>query len=97
MSRHDFGIGLDESVVTSTYVINDNLPILYVSNEFDEEEGQIWQFHCGNNDYDMSKMLLVRLEDILIIDITIGEVSELPVNFVAKRDCVGGDWVFSKE
>ena len=32
----DFDISGDVVVVTSTYVVNDRLPILYVSHEFDE-------------------------------------------------------------
>ncbi|MFN7675096.1 hypothetical protein [Flavobacterium sp.] len=55
-------------VVTSTYIVNDGMPILYVSNEDDEEEGVIWQFHCGNGDYNMERMLLVKLETILNLD-----------------------------
>ncbi|WP_394257123.1 hypothetical protein [Vibrio harveyi] len=93
----DFDILGDAIVITSTYVVNDRLPILYVSHEFDEIEGVIWQFHAGNNDYDMSKMLLVNLNNILEMDISIHEVSSLPLNSIARRKSPEDSWIFSEE
>ncbi|WP_339386996.1 hypothetical protein [Vibrio caribbeanicus] len=87
----------DVVVVTSTYVINDGLPIIYVSHEFDEVEGVIWQFHAGNNDYDMDKMLLVSLNSVLEMDASINELSSLPLNYVARRKSIGDSWTFSEE
>ncbi|EJA3100965.1 hypothetical protein MWT34_000009 [Vibrio vulnificus] len=92
-----FDILGDVVVVTSTYVVNDRLPILYVSHEFDEVEGVIWQFHAGNNDYDMNKMLLVSLNSILEMDASINELSSLPLNSVARRKSIGDSWTFSEE
>jgi len=92
-----FDILGDVVVVTSTYVVNDRLPILYVSHEFDEVERVIWQFHAGNNDYDMNKMLLVSLNSILEMDASINELSSLPLNSVARRKSIGDSWTFSEE
>ncbi len=94
MSRFD--ISSDTAVVTSTYVVNDKMPILYVSHEYDDEDGPIWQFHCGNDVYGMDKMLLVSLEGILGVDKSIREVADLPMNFVARRQHVGDAWVYSE-
>lgn len=55
-------------VVTSTYIVKDGMPILSVSNEDDEEGGSMWQFHCGNGDYNMERMLLVKLDTLLNLD-----------------------------
>lgn len=92
MNEFVFGIPNDTAVVTSTYVVDGNMPILYVSHEYDEEEGDIWQFHCGNGDYDMNKMLLVSLGEILSFDRSLSELSDLPLNCVARREHVGGKW-----
>ncbi len=97
MNEQAFDISDDSVVVTSTYVVNEKMPILSVSHEFDEEDGSNWQFHCGNDDYDMSKMLLVSLENILNIDGSISRVSNLPVGYVARRKFIGDKWVYSKE
>lgn len=93
---NEFNISIDTPVVTSAYVVNENMPILYVSHEYDDEDGPIWQFHCGNEDYDVNKMLLVSLEGILGVDRFIKEVSGLPMNFVARRKYIGDAWVYSE-
>lgn len=97
MNDFMFGIPSNTAVVTSSYVVNDKLPVLYVSHEYDEEEGDIWQFHCGNDDYDMSKMLLISLGDILTIDSSLVELANLPVNSIAKRNSIDDQWVISSE
>ena len=63
-----YNLNKKTAVLTTTYVMQDGLPILYVSHDLDDEGGSIWQFHCGNGDYDMKKMLLVSLGSILNID-----------------------------
>jgi hypothetical protein len=91
-----FDISLNTAVVTSTYVIYEHMPVLFVSHEYDED-GDIWQFHCGNEDYDMSKMLLVSLGDVLTVDASLVEIANLPKNFVARRNYVGDKWICSPE
>jgi len=83
----------DTMVVTSSYVTVDRLPILYVSYEYDEEEGHIWQFHCGNGDYSMERMQLVRLDTILALDASLFAIGDLPSGFCATRTSVGMAWV----
>lgn len=97
MSEKNFSIPENAAVVTSTYVVKENMPVLYVSHQYDDEEGEIWQFHCGNGDYDMNKMLLVSLDQILDVDSSLTELSDLPVNFKATRRFIGDKWVYSAE
>jgi hypothetical protein len=97
IEESSFNISLDASVVTSTYVTKDLMPILYVSHEDDDEGGSLWQFHCGNDDYDMAKMQLVRLDTILSIDKTLIDVATLPKGYSAKRDSKDAKWKFYKE
>lgn len=93
----DFDISSDSVVVTSTYVVKGNMPILYVSHEIDEEGEPLWQFHCGNCDYDMEKMLLVSLNNILELDQSLSELAELPVGSVARRASENEGWEYFKE
>ena len=90
------GIYSESMVVTSTYVTNLKMPILDVSHAYDED-GHLWQFHCGNDDYDMEKMQLVRLDTVLALDPGIAEVGDLPVGFCARRMDVDSPWVRSEE
>lgn len=48
-----FAISEDEPVITSSYIVDDNQPVLYVSHDYDEESesGGAWQFHNGNGDF----------------------------------------------
>lgn len=87
----------DTSVVTSSYVTQDKLPILRVSHQDDEEGGDIWQFHCGNGDYDMSKMQLVRLSTILSIDSSVSTVLDIPIGYCAVRKSQSAEWEISEE
>lgn len=87
-----FNITKDTMVVTSSYVTEQRLPIVLVSHENDEEGGILWQFHCGNGDYSMERMQLVRLDTILAIDPRIAEVSHLEMGRSAKRLGLGKAW-----
>lgn len=93
----EFDIQNNTMVITSTFVLQNKMPILYVTHECDESEGVIWQFHCGNNDYDMSKMLLVRLETILGIDPTVSELAKMPVGCSATRKSQDCPWTISED
>ena len=96
MSHWPFDVSAESTVVTTTYVTNKVMPILYVSHE--EEDGEIvWQFHCGNGDYSPECLLLVRLETVLRLDRTLVDVADLPVGWAARRQSVGQPWEFVAE
>jgi len=88
-----FCISNESMVVTSSYVTKERLPILEVSHEDDEEGGSLWQFHCGNGDYSMEKMQLVRLDTVLALDPSVIEVSDLPLGFSARRSDQYSPWI----
>ena len=92
-----FNIPLDTAVISSSYIFNDMMPILYVTHDYDEEGGSDWQFHSGNGDYDMSKMMLVSLKNILDFDASITAVSDLPIGYYASRKFLGDPWVYVKQ
>ncbi len=83
-------------VVTSSFVTDQGMPILYVSHEDDEEGGSLWQFHCGNNDYSMEKMQLVRLGTILKLDASINDTAKMKKGMCAKRAGSNAPWTFQQ-
>ncbi|WP_428304049.1 hypothetical protein [Lacipirellula sp.] len=87
-----FPIPRDAMVVTSTFVIKEQMPILEVSHEDDEEGGGLWQFHCGNGDYSMSKMQLVRLDTILTMDPSVNQIADLEIGKTAHRKGLESPW-----
>jgi hypothetical protein len=95
MKRFDIEEGT--VVVTSNEVTKESRPILYVTHEFDDEEGIIWQFHSGSGDYSPEKLQLVRLGTILDIDPNITAVADLPIGEAAKRTSDSDPWVYYKE
>ena len=97
MSVDKFNIAIDTMVVTSSYITKDRMPILCVSHEEDEDEGSVWQFHCGNGDYSEDKIQLVRLSTILSLDPDVLSVSDLPSGFEAVRKSIHHDWSYRKE
>jgi hypothetical protein len=91
-----FPISMDTMVVTSTYVTEDQLPILYVSHEDDEGES-LWQFHCGNDDYSPKKIQLVRLDTILAFDSELIVLADLEKGYSARRKSPTDAWTFVRE
>jgi hypothetical protein len=93
---NEFNISDDTMVVTSSYVTREGRPILEVSHEDDEEGGSLWQFHCGNGDYSMERMELVRLDTILEMDPTVREVANLDMGQCARRSAINARWVVER-
>lgn len=89
--NNPFSIPLDTMVVTSDYVTNGRLPVLYVCRERDEVD-ETWQFHCGNGDYSMEHMQLVRLDTILRFDDKLLSLGQLPVGYCATRESIDAQW-----
>jgi len=84
---------LDRPVFTTTYVLKDNMPILFVTHDADGD----WQFHAANEGVDTTKAMLVSLQNILDHDETVNEVSDLPIGHYASRGAVGEPWNYAKQ
>lgn len=76
------------AVFTTVQVMNREMPILYVSH--DEDDGA-WQFHDGN-DVNINNAKVVTLGEIISIDISINQLSELPLGWIATRDTINDLW-----
>ena len=86
----------DESkvaVFTTTHVMKDGLPILYVSHDSDDGG---WQFHYGRP-VSTKEAMIVALEEVLEIDATIASLSNLPLGYCARRKDRRSAWRISKK
>jgi hypothetical protein len=79
--------------VTTKQVTGGTHPILYASRELDEDGEVTWQFLCLTVAFDMVDAQLVRLDTLLRLDPTLGELADLPVGSSATRDRAGASWV----
>jgi hypothetical protein len=84
--RWRFDVEPEAAVVTTVYVTKGGMPILLVTRELDDDEGSVWQFHCGNGDYRSEVLQLVRLDEILKLDPSVADVAALPIGFCARRN-----------
>ena len=86
----EFEENLDTPVYTSKYVVEYRKLISYISH--DEDDGA-WQFHASkelkNEDEELK---MVRLGDIISIDPTVQEMSDLPEGFFAVRESKEEGW-----
>ena len=82
-------------VVTTSYITENNLPILEVSVDDDEEGGELWQFHAGNDDYSMERLQLVKFETILRIDSSVKQIINMKIGSTAVRESQSDQWVVS--
>lgn len=96
-SEPDFGVPLNSAVVTTSYVTQEGLPILYVSHTADAEAGVVWLFHCGNGDSSARVLQLVGLGEILKLAPELTALADLPCGWHARRDSAQGEWVVEKE
>lgn len=87
-----FDLSDDSVVVTTSYVLEQGMPILDVIHE-EDEEGELWQFHCGNGDFSSEHLKLVRLDTIMSLDPSLLEIADLDIGMRATRSEIGGDWV----
>jgi hypothetical protein len=82
--------------VTTTYVVERAVPVLEVTHELDPEDGSsVWQFHCGNGDYDPGVLRLVSIQQILDLDASVEAALALPAGSEARRASPSAPWVIS--
>ena len=74
------------------HVYENSKPVLLVSHD---ENGD-WQFVCGR-DHDVNeKPRLVGIVHLLERDPSLNEIADLPINWAAERNAVGGEWLRTK-
>ena len=87
-----FELSDDNAVVTSAYVTEQQMPVLEVFHE-EDDDGPLWQFHCGNGDFSPLLLRLVRLDTIMRLDPTLLTISGLPAGMRAVRKDIESEWI----
>lgn len=82
---------LNTAVITTKYVLEDKSPILSV---FHYEDGY-WQFSGLEEDLLDEDFRVVALEEIINLDTSVLEVSDLPYGGEAHRDNINSPWVLN--
>jgi hypothetical protein len=80
-------VNLNQAVITSTYIIKEKLPILYVVHEDADE----WQFLGGQN-VEEKDIMLVSIQNIIDTDETITQILHLPLGSEAMRKDKKSEW-----
>lgn len=80
------------AAITCCHILNEGLPILYVSH--DEDDG-MWQFLCGKS-HDVSEARIVSLYSIFALDNSIEPLAKMPCGYVAERRSMESEWIIKK-
>jgi hypothetical protein len=79
---------LDTAVITTKYVLDNGSPILFV-NHYDDG---FWEFLGSEENLSDEDFKVVSLEEILNIDSSITEISDLPYERRAYRETKNDTW-----
>lgn len=85
----------DTAVITTVYVVRQQSPILFVAHF---EDGY-WQFSGAEGEeggLPDEDYLVLALEEVVALDGTVADVSDLPRGAAATRATKGGEWVISQ-
>ena len=89
-----FPDSLNTAVFTTKFVVHDRKEITYISHDF--EDGS-WEFYSDDNfDNYEDIVLILSLDEIIQLDISVLEVADLPLGFVATRKSKAEDWTITK-
>jgi hypothetical protein len=88
MNKLKFTDPINLAVITTCSVVKEHKPILSV---FHDSEDGGWQFHHEKEPIKENAMV-VSLNEIVEIDETINELSDLPIGWVAWRESFGKPW-----
>ena len=75
-------------VITTKDIILGLKPILLVSHDI--EDG-MWEF-LDSEELDKNEACIVSLDEILKIDDSLRVLHELPLGWIAYRNCIGDSW-----
>jgi hypothetical protein len=83
-----------ESENTATFVCEHVFkrenPIHYVSHDAEDSS---WQFLCGSEGHDVSKVKVISLKQVTEIDPSINELYEMPLGYGAERETTKNKWI----
>ena len=81
------------ATIICCHVIEDAVPILYVSH--DEDDG-MWQFLCGKEGNETEEGRIVSLKYVFDLDNSIAALRDMPCGYYAERNTQNDDWIVMK-
>ena len=85
--RNKFKESKNQAVFTCLHIIEENKPILYVKHDDDGD----WQFLCGGS-HITEDARIIALQEIIDIDPSVSEVSNLKNGQTAVRESKESEW-----
>ncbi len=92
MNKNNFIEDKNTAVFSLKKIIFSKEPILKVYHDCDGD----WQFLGSEINLDMAESALVSLEEIVELDFTVLEVSDLDYGWMAYREDIGMPWIREK-
>lgn len=83
----------DTGTLTTRQVMEQGAPILVVTHFPDDHS---WAFTCGLAE-DEKDVLIVAMEDVIALDPTLSEISDLEPGWSAYRDSLDAPWEFEED
>ena len=87
-----FNDNLNTAVITSIYVVSKNSEIVRITHHGDG----LWEF-MGNERIGNAAIRVISLAQIIEIDDSILDVSDMPGNFYAVRKSNGYNWIINSK
>ena len=84
----NFSDAKNTAVFTTRQVVNEGMPILFVSH--DEDDGY-WQFNHGGN-VNIEDAMIVSLQHMVNLDDTLNQLFDLPLGWIARRKNTNDTW-----
>ena len=88
-----FPDALDTAAITTVYVVKYSSPILSVFHYLDG----YWQFSGAEENLPDEDFMILRLDEIIAIDPSVLEVSDMPLGYSASRKTPVSQWVILHE
>lgn len=87
--RYNFSDPENTACMTCSHVLNQKLPILYVTH--DEDDG-MWQFLCGAEEHTPEHAKVIGLGEAVGLDQSLNELNEMPLGVGAERKSTNDKW-----
>lgn len=82
---YNFSDPENTACMVCSHVLNQKLPILYVTH--DKDDG-MWQFLCGAEEHKPENANIIGLGEIVVLDQTLNELNEMPLGIGAERESI---------
>ena len=89
MSKH-FAESLNTAVFTTKFILENKSPILFV---YHYEEDGAWQFSGSENTVSDDDYRVISLEEVIQLDNTVLELTDLPLGGEAFRLDIKSPWI----